>query len=130
MTSNFFDNVVISDTLTVGGNPITPSGNSYILSAIITSSTYTISSVTANVNNIYQIDSTNNAITITLPLITATNATIIIVDVAGKAGDNNINIIPNVADTLITQTNGVSIDQNYNSYTIISNNTTSNWIII
>jgi hypothetical protein len=130
MTSNIFYNVVISDTLTVGGNPITPSGNSYILSAIITSSTYTISSVTANVNNIYQIDSTNNAITITLPLITATNSTIIIVDVAGKAADNNINIIPNVADTLITQTNGVSIDQNYNSYTIISNNTTSNWIII
>ena len=75
MTSNIFYNVVISDTLTVGGNPITPSGNSYILSAIITSSTYTISSVTANVNNIYQIDSTNNAITITLPLITATNST-------------------------------------------------------
>lgn len=127
MSTNNFDNVNVATTLLVNGSPVT-GVDPYVLSAVITSSTYTITSPAANLKNVYQLDSSSNAITITLPLITTTKTTINIIDVSGSARANNITIVPNVADTILGFTSLV-INNDYNGYQLISNNTTSQWLI-
>jgi len=102
----------------------------YSISTILTDSTYTLYTDVAD-QDIYQVNTTSNSITITLPDIsTLTNnkRTHIFADVGGNL-NNNALIIETSGSDLIAGTTSITLNIDYSSVTLISN-TNGIWIII
>lgn len=93
----------------------------------VSSNSYTYSS-TGNHDIILVSVTSSEAVTITLPIASAINNIVDIVDAAGNAGTNNITIVPNANETIVGETTLV-INADYNSVTLYPNGSTS-WLII
>jgi hypothetical protein len=92
----------------------------------VVSSTYSVDTNSSTSDYIIFTDSTNNAITITLPT-PAAGRTLIIKDKTGKAATHNVTISHHASET-IDGSNTYVIYVNYTSITICSDG--SNWSII
>ena len=99
--------------------------NTYSLSPIITANT-TINP--ASDYNVYQINTTSNAITITLPSTSGLSRIYIFSDVGGNLINNNLILQTDGSDTIAGQSSFTS-NINYSSIQIISN-TISKWLVI
>ena len=104
----------------------------YTISSILTNSSYTLYS-TLSEFDIYQVDTSSNIITITLPLIsslTNNKRMHIFSDVGGNLINNELIIQTSGSDT-IANNNSITLNINYSSITLISNTSITNgiWII-
>lgn len=116
--------------------PTGPSGSNintnYTISNILTNNQYELYT---NINeyDIYQLDTSDNSITIILPEITSlinNKRKFVFADVGGNLNTNNIIIqTPNGSQNKIANNNSITMNINYSSITLISN-TINNWIII
>ena len=113
--------------------PQGPTGRSifteYTISSILTNSSYTLYSDVSEFD-IYQVDTTSNVITITLPLIsnlTNYKRMHIFSDVGGNLTNNEF-IIQTSGSDIIANNNSITLNINYSSVTLISN-TNGIWII-
>lgn len=113
---NFYTNYTITQITTIG-----PTG--YNIPA---------SSSDPNYYNVYQVDTTNGALTINLPLISSLDNSQkrihYIVDNAGQLSNNNLIITPTPSDTIGGESSA-TIVVDYSSVQIMSN-TTDKWLII
>jgi hypothetical protein len=99
--------------------------NTYTLSPTITTNT-TINP--ASDYNVYQIDTTSNIITITLPSTSGLSRIYIFSDIGGNLINNNIILQTDGSDTIAGQSS-FTANINYSSIQIISN-TISKWLVI
>lgn len=104
----------------------------YTISSILTNSSYTLYSDVSEYD-IYQVDTSSNTITITLPLIsslTNNKRMHIFSDVGGNLINNELIIQTSGSDT-IANNNSLTLNINYSSITLISNTSNTNgiWII-
>ena len=103
-----------------------PPGKNIISPPINIINDYTIE--ISNGHSYYSVNSTNNSITVTLPIITSVSTTqvITIIDSFGNASNNIINIISK--DIPINNDYNTQITTNFGSITLI--NTSLRWVII
>jgi hypothetical protein len=99
--------------------------NTYSISSIITANT-TINP--ASDYNVYQIDTSSNKITITLPPTSGLSRIYIFSDVGGNLINNNLILQTNGTDTIAGQSS-FTANINYSSIQIISN-TNNKWLVI
>lgn len=105
---------------------------SYTVSPVLTSATYTNLYTQVGVYDVYQINTSSNAINITLPLISSSKRSHIFADVGGNLISNNLTLSTQSPDTIANDTS-LLLNINYSSVQIISNANvggSSKWLII
>lgn len=126
MSTTIFQNIKTTGQLIVGDLNST---SQYKIVSVDTD-TYSITNPVKGIINLYACDSSSNPITINLPQILSliSNTIILMIcDVGGYARTNNITIIPYSGDN-ICGADSIIINNNYNSFELISNNINS-WIL-
>lgn len=111
------------DALDVAGRLIAEAGQRVAVSSVKTSA-YTVAPAT---DYIVRVDSSGGAFTVTLPASHTSGDMVVIKDVAGSAGTNNVTIDPADADT-IDGAASVALTVNYQALSFVSNGT--NWFIV
>ncbi len=121
--------------------PIGETGPSSLLSYTVSptkTSNFSIPSLTSDPNyyNIYQIDTTSNSITVTLPEISTLDNSnkrdVYIVDIIGNLNENNL-IIQTSGSDLINNTTSVIVVVNFSNIHLVSNYGTTvpaRWLIL
>ena len=115
------------DTGPTGPNTFTD----YTLSPVLTTSPLTLYNSPALEYDVYMLDTSSNAISLTLPQIsTLTNGkrTHIFKDVGGNLSNNNLVINPGSGDT-IDGYSSITLNNNYSSVTLLSD-ASNTWLII
>jgi len=83
--------------------------------------------------NIFQVNSSAGAMTLTLPSITTSGLTHIISDIGGQLSIYPITIITTSPNTILNSYTGILMNINYSSYTFVSNQsigiTGGTWLI-
>ncbi len=116
------DNTIVDGTSTLSGKVSTGAGlNQHIEAIDDTDSPFTVDLST---DHTLQCDTTSGTITVNLPAGHSAGDTIVIKDIAGNAGTNNITIDPNAAETVDGDAT-YPLDVDYMEVTLISDGT--NW---
>lgn len=115
--------VITGGTSTLGGK-VTMSAAQKVAVSSVKTANYT-ASITADY--VIRVDSSGGGFTVSLPAGHAAGDTLVIKDVSGSAGTNNVIIDPNAAET-IDGSATFTMSVNYQSVTVVSDGT--NWAII
>lgn len=120
-------------SITIGNNLILRSGVVYPLRVVTSDVTITSTSgPTIDHDYMIGVDSTSDSITVTLPSdASRTNGrAYYIFDVAGQAATNNITVSGNGKIISTNSDTSVTINNNYNSVTVVYNDTKDKWFIV